>query len=72
VKPYHILLAKKIPEGSSVLVWPVIVFLHGNTTTEVKVFEATRAVEEGGKEIGMVVKCWTGVEWQVGVCEGED
>lgn len=54
------------------LVWPVIVFLHGNTTTEVKVFEATRAVEEGGKEIGMVVKCWTGVEWQVGVCEGED
>jgi deoxyribose-phosphate aldolase len=55
VKPYHILFAKKILEGSSVLVCPVIGFPHGNSTTEVKVFEATKAVEEGGKEIDMVV-----------------
>jgi deoxyribose-phosphate aldolase len=33
----------------------VIGFPHGNSTTEVKVFEAKRAVEEGGKEIDMVV-----------------
>jgi len=55
VKPYHILFAKKILEGSRVLVCPVIGFPHGNSTTEVKVFEARRAVEEGGKEIDMVV-----------------
>ena len=50
-----ILFAKKILEGSSVLVCPVIGFPHGNSTTEVKVYEAIRAVEEGGKEIDMVV-----------------
>ena len=55
VKPYHILFAKKALEGSSVLVCPVIGFPHGNSTTEVKVFEARRAAEEGGKEIDMVV-----------------
>jgi deoxyribose-phosphate aldolase len=38
-----------------VLVCPVIGFPHGNSTTEVKVFEAKRAVEEGGDEIDMVV-----------------
>ena len=37
------------------LVCPVIGFPHGNSTTDVKVFEATRAVEEGGDEIDMVV-----------------
>jgi deoxyribose-phosphate aldolase len=55
VKPYHILFAKKTLEGSPVLVCPVIGFPHGNSTTEVKVYEAKRAVEEGGKEIDMVV-----------------
>jgi deoxyribose-phosphate aldolase len=38
-----------------VLVCPVIGFPHGNSTAEVKVFEARRAAEEGGKEIDMVV-----------------
>lgn len=37
------------------LVCPVIGFPHGNSTTEVKVFEAKRAVYEGGREIDMVV-----------------
>jgi deoxyribose-phosphate aldolase len=55
VKPYHILFAKKLLEGSSVLICPVIGFPHGNSTTEVKVFEASRAADEGGKEIDMVV-----------------
>jgi deoxyribose-phosphate aldolase len=50
-----ILFAKKILEGSSVLVCPVIGFPHGNSTTQIKVYEAIRAVEEGGKEIDMVV-----------------
>ncbi|KAE8447833.1 hypothetical protein EG329_010062 [Mollisiaceae sp. DMI_Dod_QoI] len=55
IKPYHIPFARKLLEGTSVLVCPVIGFPHGNSTTEVKVFEAVRAVEEGGKEIDMVV-----------------
>lgn len=55
VKPYHIPFARKLLEGTDVLVCPVIGFPHGNSTAEVKVFEAVRAVEEGGKEIDMVV-----------------
>jgi len=55
VKPYHILFAKKHLEGTTVLVCPVIGFPHGNSASDVKVFEAIRAVEEGGKEIDMVV-----------------
>jgi deoxyribose-phosphate aldolase len=55
VKPYHIPFARKLLEGTDVLVCPVIGFPHGNSTSEVKVFEAVRAVEEGGKEIDMVV-----------------
>ncbi|KAL1848921.1 hypothetical protein Daus18300_013430 [Diaporthe australafricana] len=55
VKPYLIPRAKKALEGTDVLVCPVIGFPHGNSTTEVKVFEATRAAEAGGQEIDMVI-----------------
>jgi len=55
IKPYHILFAKKHLAGTDVLVCPVIGFPHGNSTTEVKVFEARRAVYEGGREVDMVV-----------------
>jgi deoxyribose-phosphate aldolase len=55
IKPYHIPFAKKALEGTPVLICPVIGFPHGNSTIEVKVFEAKRAAEEGGNEIDMVV-----------------
>jgi len=55
IKPYHILFAKKALENTPVKICPVIGFPHGNSTTEVKMFEAQRAVEEGGNEIDMVV-----------------
>lgn len=55
VKPYLIPRAVKALEGTDVRVCPVIGFPHGNSTTEVKVFEATRAAEEGGAEIDMVI-----------------
>jgi deoxyribose-phosphate aldolase len=55
VKPYHISLVKKELEGSGVAVCPVIGFPHGNNTTEVKIFEATKAAEAGGQEIDMVI-----------------
>jgi deoxyribose-phosphate aldolase len=66
VKPYLISIAKKALEGTDVLVCPVIGFPHGNSMTEVKVFEATRAVDEGGKEIDMVINIGRalGGDWQ--------
>ncbi|KIW96219.1 deoxyribose-phosphate aldolase [Cladophialophora bantiana CBS 173.52] len=55
VKPYAIAQAKKALEGSGVAVCPVIGFPAGNSTIEVKVFEAQKAAEAGGAEIDMVV-----------------
>lgn len=55
VKPYSIPLAKKMLQGSDVAVCPVIGFPAGNSTVEVKVFEAEQAVRAGGVEIDMVV-----------------
>jgi len=55
VKPYLIPLVKKELEGTDVLICPVIGFPHGNSTTEVKVFEAEAAAAAGGKEIDMVI-----------------
>lgn len=55
VKPYSVPLAIKELEGSDVLVCPVIGFPHGNSTTQVKAFEAEAAAASGGKEIDMVI-----------------
>lgn len=55
VKPYAIPQALAFLKGTGVDVCPVIGFPAGNSTTEVKVFEATRAAELGGKEIDMVI-----------------
>lgn len=55
VKPYLIPLAKQELEGSDVLICPVIGFPHGNSTTEVKVFEANAAAAAGGREVDMVI-----------------
>lgn len=55
VKPYLTSLAKTELQGSDVLVCPVIGFPHGNSTTDVKVYEARAAAKAGGSEIDMVV-----------------
>jgi len=55
VKPYAIALARKVLEGSSVGICPVIAFPHGNSTTAIKVKEAEAAAKEGGSEIDMVI-----------------
>ncbi|KAF2993472.1 hypothetical protein E8E14_000115 [Neopestalotiopsis sp. 37M] len=55
VKPYLIPMAKKELEGTDVLVCPVIGFPHGNSTTDVRVYEATAAAQAGGREIDMVI-----------------
>ncbi|KAJ0308682.1 hypothetical protein COL516b_003226 [Colletotrichum fioriniae] len=65
VKPYLIPLAREELQGSGVLLCPVIGFPHGNSTTEVKIFEANQAAVTGGKEIDMVVNIGEvlGGEW---------
>lgn len=55
VKPYLIPLAKKALEGTDVLVCPVIGFPHGNSTTDVKVFEANAAAAAGEREVDMLI-----------------
>ena len=65
IKPYSIPQAVQHLAGTDVKVCPVIGFPHGNSTTEVKVFEATRAIETGGAEIDMVINIGKalGGEW---------
>lgn len=55
VKPYLIEFAKRELANSDVKICPVIGFPHGNSTTEIKVLEASAAADAGGAEIDMVV-----------------
>ncbi len=55
VKPYAVRQAAQILKGSDVLVGCVIGFPHGNSSTQVKVFEAEQACKDGAKEIDMVI-----------------
>ena len=55
VRPCDVLLAKEMLAGTDVLVTTVIGFPHGSNLTEVKVFEAEKAIEQGCVEIDMVL-----------------
>ena len=55
VYPYYVPLCKKLLEGSNVSVCTVIGFPMGMNTKEVKVFEAINAIDNGAKEIDMVI-----------------
>jgi len=55
VKPYAVKKALHFLKGSDVKVGCVIGFPHGNSTTEVKVFEAEQACKDGATEIDMVI-----------------
>ncbi|KAI1748728.1 hypothetical protein F4782DRAFT_542647 [Xylaria castorea] len=55
VKPYSVPLAKEVLAGSDVLVCAVVGFPHGISTTKIKVLEAEQAVEDGAREVDMVV-----------------
>lgn len=55
VKPYAVKLAVEYLKGTNVEVGCVIGFPHGNSTTEVKVFEAEQACNDGATEIDMVI-----------------
>jgi deoxyribose-phosphate aldolase len=55
VKPYAVRKAAELLQGSDVLVGCVIGFPHGNSSTEVKVFETETAIRDGAVEIDMVI-----------------
>ena len=55
VNPYYVPLAKELLEGSTTQVCTVIGFPLGANTTNVKVYEAVEALENGADEIDMVI-----------------
>jgi deoxyribose-phosphate aldolase len=55
IKPYAVKLAAGILAGSGVDVCTTIGFPHGGHLTSVKVFESERAMDDGAKELDMVV-----------------
>jgi deoxyribose-phosphate aldolase len=55
VRPADVARACGLLKGSTVLVGTVAGFPHGSSTTATKVFEARRAIEEGAREVDMVI-----------------
>ena len=55
VKPYAVVKAKSILEGTDVAVGCVIGFPHGNSTIITKIYEAEMACKDGAVEVDMVV-----------------
>ncbi|TRX95711.1 hypothetical protein FHL15_003265 [Xylaria flabelliformis] len=55
MKPYSIPLGKKVLAGSDVLISAVVGFPYGINTTKIKVLEAEQAVEDGAREVDMMV-----------------
>lgn len=55
VRPADVARARTLLSGSTVAVGTVVGFPHGSSTTATKVFEARRAIEEGAREVDMVI-----------------
>ena len=55
IYPYYVPLCASLLKGTNVSVCTVIGFTSGESTKEVKVFEAINAVENGADEIDMVI-----------------
>ena len=73
VKPYAVKKAHELLHGSDVHVGAVIGFPHGNSSTEVKVFETEMAILDGAAEIDMVINIgkalggdWNYIETEIG------
>ena len=56
VRPADVRRAKALLDGTEVAVGTTIGFPHGNHTTEVKVFEAEKALADGATELDMVLQ----------------
>src|SRR5687768_10613079 len=55
VKPCDVKLAKEALKDSDVLVSTVVSFPHGSNLTSIKVAEAEKAIDEGARELDMVL-----------------
>jgi deoxyribose-phosphate aldolase len=55
VRPVDVVRARVILDATEVAVGTVIGFPHGSSTTDTKVFEARRALEDGATELDMVI-----------------
>ncbi len=73
IKPYAVKLAAGILAGTGVGVGTTVGFPHGGHATEVKVFEAERALDDGATELDMVVNIgqvlgndWSPVQNEIG------
>ena len=55
MRPADVVRAADLVRGSDVKVGTVVGFPHGNHLTELKVFETERALEQGAREIDMVL-----------------
>jgi deoxyribose-phosphate aldolase len=55
IKPYYVAPAAGLLAGSGVAVGTTIGFPHGGHRTSVKLFESERALDDGAKELDMVV-----------------
>lgn len=71
VKPYVVTKAVDLLKGSDVLVGCVIGFPSGNSATEVKVFEAEKACQDGAVEIDMVINIAKALEGDWDYVENE-
>jgi len=56
VRPIDVIKAVRLLKGSDVKVGTVVGFPHGDTLTETKVFETQRALDQGAREIDMVLQ----------------
>lgn len=55
VKPSDVVLAISILTGTDIKVGMVVGFPHGNSTSTIKAFESRQAIEDGVKELDMVI-----------------
>jgi deoxyribose-phosphate aldolase len=55
IKPYAVPLAARILAGSSTVVGTVVGFPHGSHVTSIKRAEAAQAIDDGARELDMVV-----------------
>jgi deoxyribose-phosphate aldolase len=66
IKPYAVRKAAKWLAGATVAIGTTIGFPHGGHATAVKVFEAKQAIDDGARELDMVVNIGKvlGKDWQ--------